>query len=1037
MAVLVATQAGLSFVPATPSTAYDPVYGVLPDVSFLWSMLPSFYSVDLDPESREPIEAVWGGMLQLVAGQLLEAAQTRSELSLSTFPLVHQKKWVALDLWVRHDMTSDPGLTSVGNPDRFVYNSTWDRVDAEWVPRAGLDAAAVDLAATLTEDSALGFDAEVRLTSASERSTVLFGFFGDNTYLTAGLVRRPGDSNLRPAIVHVDAAGNATLAYGSDLAEVEWTLALSFRYEAATGVASLTAVRRDAELASGSATTGDGDGVYSGELVDLTASFDEDGVEVGDTVTVDGVDRAVTLIEPTRLVVSPATLPASAAVAYEVRASITLGGLSLSLPADAADPTFSVDRFGTLSLPLEATPSALFPNPGRGGPGAVGHILSLAYVDPVLPGYCAHLPMLQDAPASNTVALYEGRDFTLRPGSATVVQFREVPTSDRLWAEYAAVDEGRLGDVHGFAVGIQDPTSEQTLNRIQGMIYAQTAGPTVHAVVAGACAAAGVPLALEDGVVTAVNTGYSGTHGRLTIGERSYLYPLNLGTELTVGDSVKAFDPLCPGIEYEDYLTNPTWFHRREGFHELQKYHAFELAVDISIAGGAGVEAVLDAYRVMPLWKEVHVAGLQPLRDSITPTDDLGIDAVLTFTDVFSSHGIPVMYDQYDVLGDGADTTDWLYDAGMETWETSPPALSLLGTALTGTFTFTAATATGTGTAFLSQVSAGDILAVGTVETGTADTVSGSFTIHEVGAFTDVSVGARFLVGADDATVLAASDDTLTLSAALTATATGASWTAYNPLSLACLVDSVSTDTSLAAKENYPGSGVLHGRAISANEGVPRYDRFDELSPEESFTVEAELTLGAGTNVYPLWNPMSGSAGSVWVDGSELQIQFGIGSLVGHYLQVPNGSWCRISSVDSATLMRLAQSSPVDFTDTDVYYSSTAVAGLSFTNGSATVPTDSDLTGSISADDWLQVVPTPNRADPSSGPAVQVQSINATTITLTEAYTGTTLASASVVNRGSMPTQVELPTEANTDATAMFDISGPGSTASSTLTEPS
>ena len=68
--------------------------GLVPDLSYLWRVLPDFYS---RVEGKKKIEMIWQAVFQVLAGDLLTLYQYDYNKSISTIQELRQRKWVAYE----------------------------------------------------------------------------------------------------------------------------------------------------------------------------------------------------------------------------------------------------------------------------------------------------------------------------------------------------------------------------------------------------------------------------------------------------------------------------------------------------------------------------------------------------------------------------------------------------------------------------------------------------------------------------------------------------------------------------------------------------------------------------------------------------------------------------------------------------------------------------------------------------------------------------------------------------------------------------
>ncbi|NIP37089.1 MAG: hypothetical protein GWN12_19750, partial [Thermoplasmata archaeon] len=326
---------------------------------------------------------------------------------------------------------------------------------------------------------------------------------------------------------------------------------------------------RKQKIAGTEGTTGDELGAaFTNQMTDDTVNFDTEGIVEGDILVAFGRDYTIQSVGGSLLTVTPVALPVDVdGFEYEIVGEVEVSSVSMDLPADALDPTFTADQFGVSSLDTRSLTTLIFSSP----PDARLKKMSFTtdewrFFDPTVTDLILSLPRLQNVITEPDYLLFEGTDFDVeyRTLSSTIdarstILFEE-PQLQPLWAEYVAYDERYLRDNFGLNVELDEVSTDQYKSRVRGLYYAYFQGPTVSAIQLGVHLLVGLPIADEAGTVESVNPAFSGTLGLITVAGRDYLYPLLVGTDLQVGDEVDLFDPLSRGVEVIDYINDPDWF---------------------------------------------------------------------------------------------------------------------------------------------------------------------------------------------------------------------------------------------------------------------------------------------------------------------------------------------------------------------------------------------------------------------------------------------------------------------------------------------
>ncbi len=334
--------------------------------------------------------------------------------------------------------------------------------------------------------------------------------------------------------------------------------------------------------------TGDCQVNYKFVLTDNSAKFLRKGVSVGDTVVlrVGGLApvqvTVAEVISNTQLQLSSElTLPPRTTVA----AHYSIG--SVVLPPDAVAESI----VHTGAVPVGTTVVSM------------PYLQQQLVIDPVLLNVQRD-PANPSAPCDPR--LYEGIDYHISNGWLTFTPVLGTPGAkgpsgvdfpDRLWAEVVFYDNREtLNNNFGVVVGLPrsafDETTASTsyLSAIRGLMFVLFRGPTMTNLRIGGQIFCNLPFAEAQGVVLDVDTNFDPANGisRIAVQDwggavdssgrplmnqnaliRYYTFPSYLGVEtnpatgapLAAGDTVPQFQPLCKGVQIQDYVSDPAWFH--------------------------------------------------------------------------------------------------------------------------------------------------------------------------------------------------------------------------------------------------------------------------------------------------------------------------------------------------------------------------------------------------------------------------------------------------------------------------------------------
>lgn len=675
MAYLVPGAAGLSFVASSSSSEekkYAPVYDEELDVSFLWDELPDFYRKYL--QGTEYLTSVWGGLTQVLASDLLHLYETDYSKSLRDIPYATQRKWLALNQDQLLELATSPELSSYGRAD-FSYATPVIRASFT-VGNGYASRYYRRMAGTASQEGSLTWYVDITVTASEENTLALAGYskhdaVGLESTIACGVFSTAG--KLHTTIIH---GRDLTTAAASSVGAVALTQGRKYRIQAeytastSTVVASATDLRA-VRVASTAGYTEGSAGDLTSVLVDDSKDFVSAGVLVGDLLVLDGRDYEITAVSTRALTVEFATIPAAiSGVSYDVVGESKIDSVAMSLVSESV-PSFSVDSFGLISgekyllRDLGAVPRRVLQ----------ATIHELFYTDPTLAVSVVDLPRLQSSPLSPPTLKYSGQDYSL---SESQVLFLS-PTVGAWYSEFGLFDEARVYNNFGANTPLaKEAASEDYLNRVRGVYYALLKGPTLSSIKTGVLASVGLPLTIEAGKVTQINTAYSGERGQIVVAGRSYLFPLSVGTSLSVGDSVAQFAPLCDGVTIKDYINTPTWFDDFGFVTEIQKYHTFAVDIDLDAFDASSLTAataIRQAHTTLALMKPTHkdflLVGSRALVDAESVDDAIVLSPTLIVADALSEP-----YPVYDDRRFYGPAYDWAYDQGRTAWEAIPGSVA-------------------------------------------------------------------------------------------------------------------------------------------------------------------------------------------------------------------------------------------------------------------------------------------------------------------------------------------------------------------------
>ncbi len=1041
--------------------SYDPVFDESVDLDFIWNILPSAYRELM--EDREVFTQAWNAMLRGLAGRFLDTWQTAAAFSLKNLPLHQQRKWLKYSFVQEQEFESDPGLTASGLSEHLQWDEDSYTLSGIWKNRYGHDRFTTGLRGEVSYEGSLSWSVCFSYSSAEKFSGVQFGYFNSSVRkrisnaIVCGAV---GDTNAKisPFVGQYDANGLLTFSVSAYAMSPDVEYDFSAEYDAASSVLSLELYELDAVKTSGTGATGDSGGLYTAEFIHTGADFGALGVEAGDILIIDSDRYEIDEASGDTITVVSASLPAGVSgVPYSIEGRLLRDTTTLDLQAEASDPQFTVDEFGTSNLDLrriqngDSTPVCLYitsdPIVGR-RQEIEGYIKSWEYLDPTVEEDVLSVPRLQDAVTDPSFYLYEGTDYEIVDNT---FHFRSVPSED-LWAEYSTYDEGVMYANFGANVGLEGTSGAVYRSQIRGLYYAYFRGPTPAAIRTGVQILLNLPISGEAGTVESINPAYSGEYGQIVISGKNYLYPLDVGTTLNIGDEVPAYHPLCGGVEIQDYITHPRWW---EDFSvvEVEKYHTFAVFLDVDAfdlddlaAAGAFVDTI------KPTWKDSIFVVYKELEDSVDLDDEIAFDWTLHLYDIPGDAPPLVAFD--DAIFEGEEA-DWRFDQGLYEWGSTSPAMrygartynsaqlqvlygdDAVRPYLTGEITLLNGSKVGSGSSSLwtTEVGSGaltDVFVLLALYTSGSDgvTTAGSQTFTDtVTGFSDLVAGDSIEIDGVEYEIQSIETATsLTLDAAAAASGASLSWSATGKLNYWAEIATVTGDTALEFNANCGApSGVYRMSLLDPNYKDVFIDQFVEEVPDEQACFVAEII--PGYNALALTGTATFDSASTTVMGSGTSWLSEIVGGVPYYIVDPNGNWHAVALVVADNQLTLGAMPPDDLVDVPIRFAENPAGGagilsnsIIFNNGSPNAVCGADMsatgTGELVAGDWIQAVP-------GTEPVVQIQSIAGVNITLTENYSGNSGA-WSVLLRGPssvMPKSIVLPT-GTYSFTDWFDTDG-------------
>ena len=128
-----------------------------------------------------------------------------------------------------------------------------------------------------------------------------------------------------------------------------------------------------------------------------------------------------------------------------------------------------------------------------------------------------------------------------------------------MWMPDALVDKEYVYEYFGRMLEIYEPSSEGYRSFIQGIWFYYMNGPTKNRIKSAMNIIGGYPVASEDGEVV-LSIKHIGSTYYIKTTVSVYEVPDNVGLEISVGDTLSAFQALTSAYEVVEYLDDPHWF---------------------------------------------------------------------------------------------------------------------------------------------------------------------------------------------------------------------------------------------------------------------------------------------------------------------------------------------------------------------------------------------------------------------------------------------------------------------------------------------
>jgi hypothetical protein len=168
----------------------------------------------------------------------------------------------------------------------------------------------------------------------------------------------------------------------------------------------------------------------------------------------------------------------------------------------------------------------------------------------------------------NQTILTVNTDYVIE--SNNVVAFKMLPP-EILWAKSSYIDEETPWNNFGFMMGIYDQNTTGYLSVIQGLWHAFWTGPRPENIRTSLYLLFGLPVALDDSVVTLLSATEIQTTSETGL-LRTYAIPTELNATVVLGEAVSKFQPLVDGISVYDKINLPGFIKTEIGRAGIQQF---------------------------------------------------------------------------------------------------------------------------------------------------------------------------------------------------------------------------------------------------------------------------------------------------------------------------------------------------------------------------------------------------------------------------------------------------------------------------------
>jgi len=203
------------------------------------------------------------------------------------------------------------------------------------------------------------------------------------------------------------------------------------------------------------------------------------------------------------------------------------------------------------------------------------------------------------------------------------------------------------------------------------------------------------------------------------------------------------------------------------------------------------------------------------------------------------------------------------------------------------------------------------------------------------------------------------------------------------------------------------------------------FDMFLELCPDEQVVLGLHLSRGYGETFV--------GTGNYSIGGDTVLNYSGAVLTPGDYIMTLGGGWAEVATVGGTSFTITASSGTFteDASGARIYKAlAPALPGtLDFVVSSATVNTTNDLSSILSPGEWIQAVPSNALGDVTKTPAVVVQSVSTTAVTLTAPYSGVmdVTGTKAITRSGSLPLDIGADLDGDGSNEVFTDWYGQGS----------